>query len=94
MKFHECEEKGLIRKDDSAPARVAASLESSARFLTAARKNIQISEFEMAEIAAYNSAFHSARSLLFFLGYVERSHVCLITALNHIIHDDRDLISL
>jgi uncharacterized protein (UPF0332 family) len=33
------------------------------------------------EIAAYNSAFHSARALLFAKGYVERSHYCLSIAL-------------
>jgi uncharacterized protein (UPF0332 family) len=42
-----------------------------------ARRNLEIKEYEMVEIAAYNSAFHSARSLLFARGYVERSHYCL-----------------
>ena len=35
----------------------------------------------MAEIAAYNSGFHSARALLFVRGYTERSHYCLGVAL-------------
>ena len=41
----------------------------------------------MAEIAAYNSAFHSARSILFSKGYIERSHACLITALKELSSD-------
>lgn len=81
MNFEECIAKGLIRKDESAKGRVITSIESSRRFLNAAKKNLDIDEMEMAEIAAYNSAFHSARSILFAMGYVERSHVCLITAL-------------
>jgi len=60
MRLEECKAKGLIRKDDSAISRVPASLESSKRFLNAAKKNLEIKELEMAEIAAYNSAFHSA----------------------------------
>ena len=62
------------------------------RFLNAAKKNLEIKEFEMAEIAAYNSAFHCARSILFSKGYTERSHVCLIAALKEICSDN-DLIS-
>jgi len=81
MNFEECVAKGLIRKDESAKGRVITSIESSRRFLNAAKKNLDIDELEMAEIAAYNSAFHSARSILFTMGYVERSHTCLITAL-------------
>ncbi|MEN6611351.1 MAG: HEPN domain-containing protein [Methanoregulaceae archaeon] len=91
MNFSECEARGLIRKDSSASSRVPGSLDTSARFLSAARKNIGIREFEMAEIAAYNSAFHSARALLFSLGYLERSHACLTTALNHLIRDDEEI---
>jgi len=88
MNFSECERMGLIRKDHAAPVRVAGSLETSARFLAAAKNNLRIHEFEMAEIAAYNSAFHSARALLFSYGYVERSHACLIIALNHVARND------
>lgn len=84
--------KGLIRKDDTAKSRVNASLESSRRFLNAAKKNLEIKEPEMAEIAAYNSAFHSARSILFGKGYIERSHACLITALKDL-SSDSELLS-
>ena len=38
-------------------------------------------KYEMAEMAAYNSAFHAARALLFAKGYTERSHFCLGVAL-------------
>lgn len=94
MNFPECESRGLIRKDPGAPSRVPGSLDSAVRFLEAARKNIGIREFEMAEIAAYNSAFHSARALLFSLGYIERSHACLTTALNHLVRNDDEIHSL
>jgi uncharacterized protein (UPF0332 family) len=51
------------------------------RFLRSSRRNLEIDEFEMAEMAAYNSAFHAARALLFAKGYTERSHFCLGIAL-------------
>jgi len=92
VKFKECIAKGLIRRDDSAKTRVHSSLESAERFLNAARKNFDIGELEMTEIATYNSAFHSARSILFSMGYTERSHACLITALKEI-SSDRELLS-
>lgn len=42
----------------------------------------------MAHIAAYNSAFHAGRTLIFSHGYVERSHACLAVALRHFYSDD------
>jgi len=44
---------------------VKKSLEIAERFLSSAKKNIEIEELEMSEIASYNSIFHSARSLPF-----------------------------
>jgi len=92
MNFEECLRKHLIRKDESAIERVEKSLEISSRFLESARKNIEIEEYEMAEIAAYNAIFHAARALLFSKGYVERSHVCLIIALRHLYRDELEFI--
>ena len=92
MNFEECLRKHLIRKDESAIERMEKSLEISSRFLESARKNIEIEEYEMAEIAAYNAIFHAARALLFSKGYVERSHVCLIIALRHLYRDELEFI--
>ena len=65
MNFKECLSKGMIREDKSAQGRVKKSLEIAERFLSSAKKNIEIEELEMSEIASYNSIFHSARSLPF-----------------------------
>ena len=81
MRIDECLEKGLIKRDPRAYERVESSLKTAERFLHSAERNLEIEEHEMAEIAAYNSAFHSARALLFAKGYVERSHYCLGAAL-------------
>ena len=48
----------------------------------------------MAEIASYNSIFHSSRALLFKKGYTERSHICVIIALKDLYKNDYELIEL
>lgn len=84
MRFEECLHKGLIKKDSHAPQRVDNSLKIAERFLKSARKNLEIEEYEMAELGAYNCIFHSGRALLFAKGYVERSHYCLSVALGYL----------
>lgn len=72
----------------------SGSLESAARFLRAAEKNVTIEEYEMAHLAAYNSAFHSVRTFLYAAGYVKRSHACLVTAVRHTSGDDPEVADL
>ncbi len=64
MRWRECVDRGLIRPDPKALERVPGSLASAARFLRAAEKNVAIEEYEIAHLAAYNSAFHSVRTYL------------------------------
>jgi len=64
LRFEKCIEQGLIKRDPEAIERVKGSLEIAERFLRSAKKNLEIEEYEVVEIAAYNSAFHSARALL------------------------------
>lgn len=71
-----------------------SSLEMSERFLNSARKNLDIDEYEMVSLASYNSAFHSARAMLFARGYTERSHICINIALKHLYKEDKELFSL
>ena len=78
MNLERCLQEGLIKRDLTTRDRVENSFKIAERFLRSAEKNREIEENEMAEIAAYNSAFHSARALLFAKGYVERSHYCWV----------------
>ena len=94
MNFKDCLSEVLIRKDKSAPGRVKKSLEIAERFLLSAKKNIEIEELEMSEIASYNSIFLSARSLLFKNEYTERSHICVILALKKFYKNNHELIEL
>jgi uncharacterized protein (UPF0332 family) len=91
MTFDECIRKGLIRKDDEAPGRVAGSIKSAERFLVEAEGNLRMGYNEGAELLAYNSAFQCGRALLFSKGYTERSHTCLIQALETLYKEDTQL---
>ena len=94
MRWRDCVDRGLIRADPGAVERLPGSLASAARFLSAAEKNVAIEEYEMAHLAAYNSAFHSVRTFLYAAGYVERSHACLVTAVRHTSGDDPEVADL
>ena len=94
MNFKECISKGYLRKDTSAPKRVTKSLEIAHRFLESSKNTKEIKEYELAEIASYNSIFHAARSLLFSKGYIERSHICVIIALKELFKENPTLLDL
>ena len=94
MNLKDCFSKRLIIKVKSASERVKKSLDIAERFLSSAKKNIEIEELEMSEIASYNSIFHSARSLLFKKEYTERSHICVILALKDLYKNNHKLIEL
>jgi uncharacterized protein (UPF0332 family) len=69
MNWKECEAEKLIKRDSRARERIPISLSTAERFLRSAEKNLEIDEYEMVQLASYNSAFHSARALLFSKGY-------------------------
>jgi uncharacterized protein (UPF0332 family) len=89
VNFADCLKQGLVKKDQSAPSNVNNSFEVAERFLNSAKSNFNIKDYEMTEIAAYNSAFHSARALLFAKGHRERSHYCLAVAVRHLYRDSQ-----
>jgi len=89
MKLKDCINERLIRKDSKGSERVLKSLEIASRFMKSSIKNLEIREYEMAFIAAYNSIFHSSRALLFNKGFVERSHFCLYVALRSLYEDHK-----
>lgn len=94
MNWKECQAEKLIKHDSRAWERIPVSISTAERFLRSAQKNLEIDEYEMVQLAAYNSAFHSARALLFSKGYIERSHSCLGIALKHLYKHDPLLLKL
>ncbi|MGB9939528.1 HEPN domain-containing protein [Methanosarcina sp.] len=94
MNWRECEAEKLIKHDSRAWERIPVSLSTAERFLRSAQKNLEIEEYEMVQLAAYNSAFHSARALLFSRGYTERSYSSLGIALKHLYKEDYRVLKL
>ena len=92
MNFKECLEKGLLKKNESSKNWVEKEFSISEKFLKSAEKTLEIEEFEISVIAAYDSLFHSARALLFKQGIAEKSHYCLIEALKELYKNDKALI--
>ncbi len=88
MNWNECEAEKLIKLDSRARERIPVSLSTAERFLHSAEKNLEIDEYEIVELAAYNSTFRSARALLISKGYIERSRTCLSIALKYLYKED------
>ena len=94
MNFEDCVKKGLIKRDPTVVERIGNSLEIAERFLKSAKRNFELEDYEMVEIAAYNSAFHSMRALLFAKGYKERSHYCLAIAVREMYRNEQKILEL
>lgn len=77
----DCFEKGLLRKSRVDKERATGSLKIAEKFLNEAKGNIKMGYCDAAFLLAYNSMFHSARTLIFLDGITERSHFCMITYL-------------
>jgi len=91
MSFVDCIDKGLIRESADAKGKIEQSLAMGDKFLNSAKKNLDIEEYEVCEIIAYDALFHYARALLFSKGYTERSHACLFMALKKLYPDRQEL---
>ncbi|UCC40798.1 MAG: HEPN domain-containing protein [Candidatus Aminicenantes bacterium] len=75
--FHECLEKGLLRKTVPSKAKARKSLEASLKWLEEAEKNLKSRALKSSLLSAYLAVFHAARSILFLDGYREKSHACI-----------------
>lgn len=72
MNFEDCLKKRLIKKDLSVVERMEKSLEIAERFLKSAKKNFEIEDYKMVEIAAYNSALLLHKSSALRKGGIRR----------------------
>ncbi|MEM4272282.1 MAG: HEPN domain-containing protein [Candidatus Bilamarchaeaceae archaeon] len=91
MDYEDCTEKMLIRKNPDARGWSGKEIALAEKFSGQAQKIYAAGAFEMAEVAAYTSIFHSGRALLFSKGHTEKSHYCLFLALGRLYSDDKTL---
>ena len=86
-KFEDClSRRGIVRRPASREA-VERELAEAKEDLNSAKKSLLEYDFKWTIIKAYYSMFHACKSLLFSAGYVEKSHECLIAAIEELFTD-------
>lgn len=82
--FESCLKKNKIREFSQGKSLVEKELNTALKDFNEAKESLEREKFKWATIQAYYSMFHSARALLYYKNYREKSHYCLIVALKHL----------
>ena len=77
FRYKDCIEKGLLRKVPASIDKAKQSIKKAEKWLEEARKAINGKAFDSSVLASYMAMFHSARAILFYDGYREKSHTCV-----------------
>lgn len=75
--YDNCVKQGLLRKIPPSKDKAFRSLEKSEKWLKEAEKTLKSEAFNSSVLASYMVMFHSARAILFFDGFREKSHFCV-----------------
>ena len=79
--FDDCLKKGRIIPFPLGKKLVTKELAVAQEDFATAQKSIKQKDYKWATIQAYYAMFHAARTLLYFKGYREKSHYCLMLAM-------------
>jgi uncharacterized protein (UPF0332 family) len=77
FRYKDCIEKGLLRKIPASMDKAARSVTKAAKWMEEAQKTLRGKAFDSSVLASYMVMFHSARAILFYDGYREKSHACV-----------------
>ncbi len=77
LRFKNCIEKGLLRKIPASEDNAIRSINKAKHWLREAETTLQSEAYDSSVMSSYLVMFHSARAILFFDGYREKSHVCV-----------------
>src|SRR3989338_4172115 len=75
--FHDCIREKLLRKIPPSEEKEEGSIKTARKWLLEAKKNLKGEAFNSALMSTYLAIFHSARAILFFDGFREKSHYCV-----------------
>jgi uncharacterized protein (UPF0332 family) len=75
--YKECLRLGLLRKIPASKEKAERSIETASKWIDEAARNLENNSFNSSVLASYLAMFHSARAILFFDGYREKSHICI-----------------
>ena len=82
--FERCVEKAKIVAFQKGPSLVSKELNSATEDLLSSKESYKTENYKWATIQAYYSMFHTARALVYKKRYREKSHYCLVIALEHL----------
>jgi uncharacterized protein (UPF0332 family) len=77
FKYKDCLEKGLLKKIPPSKEKAFSSIKKAEKWLDEAEKTLKSKAFDSSVLASYMVFFHSARAVLFFDGFREKSHACI-----------------
>jgi uncharacterized protein (UPF0332 family) len=75
--YQSCIDKGLLRPVPASRENAGRSLKTAHRWLEEAMRGFEGGAFNSSVLASYTAMFHSARAVLFFDGFREKSHFCI-----------------
>lgn len=75
--YYDCIKEKLLRKIPVSKEKAEGSIRTAFKWLEEAEKNLKNETFNSSVIASYLAMFHSARAILFFDGFREKSHYCI-----------------
>ena len=87
--FKNCLDKKRLYKSDDAKTLATKELKSAADDLEDAKFSFSKERYKWATIQAYYAIFHAARALLYYRGYRERSHPCVMIGIEHLFGSEK-----
>lgn len=77
LSFKNCIDKGLLRKIPVSEDNALRSINKAESWLKESEKTLKGEAYDSSVMSSYLVMFHSARAVLFFDGYREKSHACV-----------------
>lgn len=77
FRFKDCIDKGLLRKIPASKNNATRSINKAEKWLKESEKVFKSEAYDSSVLSSYLTMFHSARAILFFDGYREKSHACV-----------------
>lgn len=75
--FYDCIRENLLRKIPPSKEKAEGSIKTARKWFEEAGKNLKGGAFNSSVMSSYLAMFHSARAILFFDGFREKSHYCV-----------------
>lgn len=79
--FDDCLQKGRIVRFPAAKKLAFKERDVAREDLKTSQQSLKQKNYKWATVQAYYAMFHAARTLLYYQGYREKSHYCLILAM-------------